>query len=203
MRKQSRYLPEDIQTGLFTSGSEWQTTDGVEYIGLYHQYATGEIYTESEWIPNVSKQLIPYQKDNETNSIYASLQPNINVAYEPVPVYNIQVNIDDMTRGFITRYIAYDVIRDQIQNINKQTYQNIQRQRCDSNKWKAVQLQWKITGPIQTEYSYQGNALGIESYNQQSVQQAEKQVPGISKHITNYTEYAFDNSFTIPPDINK
>ena len=203
MRKQSRYLPEDIQTSLFTSGSQWQTLDGIEYIGTYHQYTTGEIYTKSEWNPSTSKQLVPYQPEVQINRTYSSLKPDINVAYEPIPVFHIQINGDDINRGFITRYIAYDVIRDQTRNISMQTYLKIQNRRCDPNQWKAVQLQWKITGPIQTTHTYQGNALGIESYNRLAVQQAEKQVPGISKHVTNYTEFITDGEFIVPADINK
>ena len=202
MRKQSRYLPEDIETGLFTSGSEWQTADGTEYVGLYHRYNTGEVYTKAEWYPNSSQQLFEYRPETTANNVYYTLRPDINVTYESVPEHRVQPTAADIARGFVTRYIALDMIQGSIRDVNQATYQNIQNRRWDSNRWRAVQVEWKITGETQDQTSYQGTTLGIESYNRQAIRVAERQIPGLSRYITNYTTYAADSDFIVPRDIN-
>ena len=56
MSRRKIYYPEgQIQKGLYTEGLEWMLEDGTEYIGDYHKYITGEVYTKSAFVKNVSK----------------------------------------------------------------------------------------------------------------------------------------------------
>ena len=59
-RLRLHYTPNQITKALYTTGSEWQTESGTEYIGLYHTYTTGEVYSESEWNSKTSIKLIEY-----------------------------------------------------------------------------------------------------------------------------------------------
>ena len=38
MRQKQIYKDSEITTDLYTWGEEWQTEDGVEYKGLYHNF---------------------------------------------------------------------------------------------------------------------------------------------------------------------
>ena len=44
------------------------TEDGKEYIGGYHTYTTGEVFTQASYVRDVSKKLIPY-KDVSQQSV--------------------------------------------------------------------------------------------------------------------------------------
>ena len=44
MRNRLHYTPNQITLNLYTTGSQWMTDDGVEFIGPYHTYTTGEIF---------------------------------------------------------------------------------------------------------------------------------------------------------------
>jgi len=59
-RKKIYYPEGQIQKGLYTEGREWMLEDGTEYIGDYHKYITGEVFTKSSFIKNVSQLLIPF-----------------------------------------------------------------------------------------------------------------------------------------------
>ena len=45
-RKRVYYTKAQITDGLLTRGNEWMFIDGTEYIGQYHSYTTGEIFSE-------------------------------------------------------------------------------------------------------------------------------------------------------------
>ena len=51
-----------IDKGLHTKGKEWMTADDqVEYVGFYHKYTTGEVYTRKDWDPVYSRKLKRYK----------------------------------------------------------------------------------------------------------------------------------------------
>ena len=68
------YTPiEQIETSLYTIGKEWMIIDtNEEYIGLYHKYPNGAVYTEAVFFDN-SIELIPYVQLNINSSIYFKL----------------------------------------------------------------------------------------------------------------------------------
>ena len=41
--------------------------DGIEYIGDYHRYTTGEVFTRAKYIKNVSQKLVPYLDLSDDN----------------------------------------------------------------------------------------------------------------------------------------
>ena len=61
MRQKAYYTVDEITNNLYTAGSAWMDESGVEYIGLYHQYSTGETYTQPIWSYNNSVKLIKYE----------------------------------------------------------------------------------------------------------------------------------------------
>ena len=80
-RFKTYYPISEITTDLYTPGKQWMTTDNVEYIGAYHKYLTGEVYTKARWEPDVSIILIPYidQTIPNKNMTYFKLKPEIQL----------------------------------------------------------------------------------------------------------------------------
>jgi hypothetical protein len=61
MKRLKLYYPENqIVRNLYTNGNQYMLETGVVYVGFYHRYSTGEVYTESGWNEFQSKKLIPY-----------------------------------------------------------------------------------------------------------------------------------------------
>lgn len=62
-RRMKIYYPDmQIDKGLHTKGKEWMTADDqVEYVGFYHKYTTGEVYTRKDWDPVYSRKLKRYK----------------------------------------------------------------------------------------------------------------------------------------------
>ena len=74
MRRRLYYTDKQITKNLYTTGSEWQTEDGVEYIGSYHTYITSETYTQSDWNEATSKKLVKYEQANQNVVQYQKLK---------------------------------------------------------------------------------------------------------------------------------
>ena len=81
-RKKVRYTKDEITNNLYTTGSEWMTTDYAEYIGLYHRYTTGEVYTLSKWNSQKSVELIPFKELSKTSQRYRLIKEDIKTYEE-------------------------------------------------------------------------------------------------------------------------
>ena len=73
-RLRLHYTPNQITKALYTTGSEWQTETGIEYIGPYHTYTTGEIYSEPEWNSQKSIKLMPILRESKPVAAYKQLK---------------------------------------------------------------------------------------------------------------------------------
>lgn len=75
IRLKSYYSENQIVKNLFTNGQElMHIKDFDEYVGFYHRYTTGEIFTEPEWDPVRSKRLITYRNISEMQKRYYDLK---------------------------------------------------------------------------------------------------------------------------------
>jgi hypothetical protein len=70
------YYPESqIVKNLFTKGGEFMLLSNFDpYVGFYHRYATGEVFTEHEWNPLNSERLIRFKKFPETVKTYYDIK---------------------------------------------------------------------------------------------------------------------------------
>ncbi len=74
-RQKIYYSDNQIQKNLFTNGREFMYLhDFSEYIGFYHRYVTGEVFTENEWNPLKSKRLIRFRELSEPKKKYYDLK---------------------------------------------------------------------------------------------------------------------------------
>jgi hypothetical protein len=176
MGRKKIYYPEgQIQKGLYTEGSEFMFEDGTEYVGDYHKYTTGEVYTKSAFVKNVSKQLIPYinlsKFDNKVKFEYDNLRDGEVESFVFAKYEKNQPNQKDYDRGYYSRYFVKRHFDQIITEVNKDTFNSVQ-----DEHYSKLEIAWKL----------RGNVIDI---NLLQVRTAEKDIKGISNYITNYSEF--------------
>lgn len=201
-RQKVYYTVDEISENLYTSGSEWMLKDGTEYIGLYHKYTTGEIYTNPTWDFFKSKVLIPYKVLAVDNNVYNELKPNIKTEYNSIQTSYPEIGIAERTAGSLTRYFIKRVNSTAIIEINKQQFDDYNSKKIDPNVNIIVSLLWSISGNVDDEF--QGNILqkGVKTKNREAIKQAETKITGLSAKLTNLLEFYTDTDFIVPADIN-
>jgi hypothetical protein len=164
MARLKLYYPiDEITNDLYTFGSELMTEDNVEYIGPFHKYITGEVYTGAKWDANVSKKLIAF-KQKTPATIYNTLKPEIQLKYSTPKRIMPQITSTDISRTTIQRYFIYKQSDNIIFEIDAGQFSSWSSNQIDNKVYKAVQLTWTITGP--TEDTRKGNVtLCISIFN--------------------------------------
>jgi hypothetical protein len=202
MREKSYYSATEITNNLFTTGSEWQTTTGQMYIGQYHKYITGEVYTGAIWNPNTSKKLVPYQITEKTNQVYRTLKTDIKTKYIAPIVYNPIVTIQDRNNGFIMRYFLYKSNERLIIEISPAHFKDYQQGKLDKNLYTGVELKWYISGNIDDVIKNSVLIEGVRTKNQKSLKSARQTIPDLSTLLNNPLQFYTDADFIVPGDIN-
>ena len=201
MRIKSYYSANEIVNNLYTSGQELMTTDNVEYIGLYHKYTTGEIYSQPTWDKNKSVKLIKYKDQPESVIEYNKIS-DIEINYKSFNTYNVAITKENINTGYVDRFIIKRANDNVFYEVNSDTYDMYTREDIDPVLYLAVKFKWYITGNINDVR--QGNILipGVKSNNYKELQTAEKTVPNITSYLTNLLQHYVDNDNVTPKDIN-
>jgi len=202
MRIKVYYPKSEITNNLYTSGKEWMLEDNTEYLGSYHKYTTGEVYTRSTWNATLSKKLIKFEPTDTVNFIYKELKPDVKTKFNSVNAYYPKITSQDRTKGFIKRFFLKKINSTVITEIGKKQYDEFNKKKIDPNMNISVTIQWIITGPKQDEY--QGNilVLGVATQNKKSIQSAINIMPGIELYLDNVLQFYSDTDFIVPADIN-
>jgi len=201
MRRRLYYTDKQIVKNLYTTGSEWQTTEGKEYIGPYHTYITGEVFTEPDWNETKSKPLTKFEVKNQ-NIINYQMVKDIQVKFETPTPSIIQITNQDRTAGFKTRYIAKKYNETKIIEVDKPQFDKWLENKIDQNVWQIIPVYWKISGPLATQTKGAVTTLGVREQNTKTVIELESRMPGISMFLNNPIQYYTDNEFVVPKDIN-
>lgn len=201
MRIKSYYSANEIVNNLYTTGQELMTTDNVEYVGLYHKYTTGEIYSQPTWNKNKSVKLIKYKEQSESVIEYNKIS-DIEINYKSFNTYNVVITKENINNGYIDRFIIKRSNDNIFYEVNSDTYDAYTSEDIDPVLYSAVKLKWYITGNIND--TQQGNITipGVQSNNYKELQTAEITVPGISLYFTDLLQYYVDNDNVTPKDIN-
>lgn len=202
MRQKIYYTADEIETNLYTSGGEWMTIDGREYIGLYHKYITNEVYTQPTWNIESSKKLIKYSKSNPNVSVYKKLKPT-DVKYKTPKSSIIQVTPIDRKNGYIQRYFLKKINENSIIEVNKQEYDAVETNASGMNMYDNITLEWRISGNLDDSRKNGIYTRGVITTNRLTVERAEEKMPGISNILQNYTEFYLSDNIVIPKDINE
>jgi hypothetical protein len=201
MRIKSYYSANEIVNNLYTTGQELMTTDNVEYIGLYHKYTTGEVYSQPTWDKNKSVKLIKYKDQPESVIEYNKIS-DIEINYKSFNTYNVAITKENINTGYVDRFIIKRANDNVFYEVNSDTYDMYTREEIDPVLYLAVKFKWYITGNINDVR--QGNILipGVPSNNYKELQTAEKTVPNIMSYLTDLLQYYVDNDNVTPKDIN-
>lgn len=201
MRQKAYYTVSEITTNLYTAGKEWQLETGAEYVGLYHKYLTGEVYTQAMWNPSLSKKLVPYQQvtaETQANIIYKTLiSPTTDYKTPVVKNVTPKPNTQYYDRFFIKKVNDLAILE-----IDETQYNDWKSKKIDPNLYVAVKLKWYISGNIDDVTTNGVVAQGVRTKNFLSVRSAEQSLPGITVKLNNLIQYYTDTDFVVPKDIN-
>jgi len=178
--------------------------DNTEYIGQYHTYTTGEVFTEASFVEGVSKTLIPYKDIQSISNLGVDFKKNFeydnikNVTIKesgtPNPKF-VQPTDEDRINGHMERLFAQKVNdKDVLIEINGDDIKNIGApEGMDDNLYKIFSLQWKITGPPADILDSVGNIVesGIASTNERTVSSKSQEYPALKKLLKDFTEFSF------------
>jgi len=201
-RLKTYYTVDEIRDNLYTTGSQLMLEDGTEYKGSYHSYSTGEVYTETKYIPNVSKKLIKFQKQDTTNYIYKKLKPNIKVKFKTPTAYVTKISSQDITAGVVIRYFIQNINNKTIIEIDSKQFDFWKTNTIDKTIHNAVRISWYISGNKQDIIDNGVLKLGVITKNINQINSVKSRVPGISKILTDPLQYYTDTDFIAPVDIN-
>jgi len=200
-RLKIRYGIEETRNNLYTFGGEWQTADGAEYRGLYHQYVTTqETFTEPEWRAGISRALIAYQNESPLVAAYKQLAAP-ETAYQSVQPVRLEITAQNRSDGFIMRYFMKKINETLIVEVSKEQYDAYQNRQIDNNMYVAGAVKWQITGPIESVITPYRKP-GVVELNTKAVASLKKTMPGIAAKLNNLTEYYADTDFIVPKNIN-
>ena len=200
-RLRLHYTPNQITKALYTTGSEWQTESGTEYIGPYHTYTTGEIYSETEWNPQKSIKLLPFVTESKDVSAYKQLK-TITVQTQTPQSYTPIVNQNDRVAGFITRYFIKKTNESKIIEIDLQQYNEYLAKRIDKNLYQTIAIKWIITGTLETQYRNGVELPSVMQQNLNAIRVAQETMPGINIILSNPIQFYSDVDIVVPKDIN-
>jgi hypothetical protein len=200
-RLKIRYSLAETRNDLYTYGGEWQTEDGVEYRGLYHQYVTTqETFTQPKWNPTASKRLVAFVKTPENVKRYVELN-SVDVKFQSPNHAKVRITEENRQAGFVMRYFLKKINETTIIEISKEQYDEFNNKKIDNNLYVAGALKWTITGPLQTIES-PIKIPSVSELNRQAVRVLQPTLPGISTKLSNLTEFYSDTDFIVPKNIN-
>lgn len=202
-RLKTYYPTSEITTDLYTPGKQWMTTNNVEYIGLYHKYLTGEVYTKPQWQPDISVILIPYIDNiiSNKNMPYSKLKPEIQLSRTSPTAHNVVATVNDYRRGLLQRFFIKKRNDNAIIEINKQQFDLWKSDEIDKKLYIAIEIAWYITGPIH-DITSGITVLGVATLNLRQIKLAAKTIPEIATYLTDPLQFYTDTEYTVPKDIN-
>lgn len=152
-----------------TPGGEF-TLDEKEYTGWYVVTYQNKYFT-GKFIDDLSREIFPIVKN--------STKPKILTSETITP------SIQDRNQGKMTRYFLQNKNNLSIIEVTKNTFVSIR----DASKFRKIQLDWKIRGPLENVNKGPYIYYGALHQNRETVLKAELNAPGISTFIKDYSEF--------------
>jgi hypothetical protein len=167
----------------FNSNNEFITEDGKLYQGPCYKLFDGRIFAGND--PSNTNILL---KKSIQNNKMDFLLKDIKSLQEPIP-YKIELNEDDIRKGFIFRYLAKN--KTKIININKEIYEDILSKRGKYNyiNWEVISFTWKISGNKEDEFINGIIKKGTRTINKNTIDRIKNKFIGIEQFILDYSEF--------------
>ena len=211
-RKKIYYPDAQIEKNLYTRGKEWMFIDSwQEYIGYYHRYSNGEVYTEREWDPKRSRRLVVYKENPEPYFRYLDLKNYTTYNGEKIEVVGSQKyfsyvapravkvipNKTETAQGFMQRYFVYkrNEPNSFMVEVDKRQIDNFFTDNVGINQYlyNYLTIPWKLTGPELDVFSNGTVKIsGVVSSNQRIIDRFSKKFPILRQILNNpreHTEY--------------
>jgi hypothetical protein len=195
-------MPEEITTNLYTTGGRFQTEDGVEYKGSYHQYITGEVYTGATWNVATSKRLVRLETTLPRDITYGKLKSKLRTKFVTPQSVNRTPSVSDYKTGYFDRYFLKKCNVLIFLEVDSLQYTAWQSGLIDSAAFNAVTFRWFISGNIEDTRTATSTQPGVRTKNITQIQYAQQQLPGISLVLTDPLQYYADADYSVPRDIN-
>ena len=210
LRKKIYYPDSQIENGLFTKGKEWMTIeDWKEYVGYYHKYSTGEVFTEREWDLFKSKKLVSYRDRSDSYFKYLDLKKYVVINQNKTEVLGanifsrysapravkripsqIEVNEGFMTRYFVIKLNEPSKVCYEIAESETKTFKT-KNTGINQYLYDIIKIPWKING---LEFDKYENGLlkypGIVDSNLRIIERYSKKFPILKKILTNPREHS-------------
>ena len=217
-RKRSYYSAEQIEKNLYTYGKQWMTLDDwKEYIGFYHKYSTGEVFSESNWIPETSMKLVPYRNRSENYFKYVDLTEYTTIGKNKLKIIGSDATEmgnfrtpapnkkpptqSDIKRGHMNRFfvykrnepnrVFYEIDQDQVAAYNMKLHG------INQVLYGLEEMAWKLTGPEYDEY-YNGILMkpGVVDTNSRIMLKMSNKFRIFGSIVNNPREYTvYDENF--------
>ncbi len=198
-RLRSYYPESSIEKGLLTNGKELMTTEYSEYIGYYHRYTNGEVFSLYDYNDRLSVKLIPYDeiiiRQNIKYNNFSKLSTFNPKRYTSPVAKIISPELSDFKSGDSwTRYFIRKVNDKNwgILELDRKQYENTQtlnKNSIDSFLYKLVEIQWKLTGNMYDTYNDKTLIPGVYDTNMRTITKHNETFRGLSEYLTDPLEY--------------
>lgn len=211
-RSRTYYHPSQIQNNLFTNGKEWMSIDNwKEYIGSYHKYITGEVYSESEWDPRKSFRLVKYKdrgpsyfkyveqkqyvkKPDGTRKLKMNPLTKFDLYTKPIPIIRVPTQAE-FDAGKMTRYFAYKRNEPHIFFVEISPNQTVGYYRDNTGinqyLYQLVEVPWKINGPEYDVLNKNGYLVspGVVNTNERIILRITKKISIFGSIVNNPRQF--------------
>ena len=193
------YYPENQIIRNLTAGPrQWMLEDGTEYVGPYHRYSTGEVYTESGWNEFQSKKLLPYKVTYQSpgNLVYDKITKTKVLNFSAPSYYFPILEESDFVNGSVNRFFVqrnnqtnpvYSIIE-----VNETQFNALRLTGTgvNGNLYTGISIPWKLTGPRFDVLNQNGVRLepGVEDTNKRLIEINSVKMPGLQNYLTDYIE---------------
>jgi hypothetical protein len=186
MKRPLLALPGSVRTES-TRGSQYMYTDTLkEYVGDYHIYKTGAIYSDAEYNPKTSKELIKFIEplQNPICQTYLKVSRKLFTDYAPPEIYYKIILQEEYLNGFVERYVVqkrnephriFEVDKEQFKTLNRFNLGGL-----NEYVYRRDKCLWRITGDPEYVLDWNLNVLA----------ELEKTIPGVGTYLfTDPTEF--------------
>ena len=205
-RNRLQYAKDEIINNLYTVGKEYMMHDtDEEYVGPYHKYTTGEVFTEFEWKPNISKKLVQFKDISSIQYQFQKINPNIKTTYETIPYFTPTPTTADYKKGKLVRFFLKKINEFKIIEVSEDIYNKHSAAEIDPNLYISTKIDWIISGIANSSVKDGIYVVGVQEQNAKTVFDTELIMPSISKILPDYLQFYVGNTsgVIVPPDINQ
>jgi hypothetical protein len=172
------YYPlSEIIENQYTDGNEYVEIDTLKpYKGYYYLTTDGKVFSGSTYSPT-AKELIKLNRSLKEES-------------PALPSYHVAIPTEeDYKAGYMLRYVTKRVNSgpDTIKEVTRDDYQKT----ISNPLYTQASFVWILSGPLFDDTSNPHYPIyGVISNNRMTIENLEKDIPGISNFFSNYSQYA-------------